>query len=167
MLRPRPRTGPGPGNLEKFVRYTQSWMRPGAEDDGGRFRVWETELGPPSHSIPPLLLFKAAQRIGAEAGGRVSARLFEAYFAENLDITDRSTMREIWGQSGLDVSAFDTIDDPALLQEILDEHNDAVERGVTGVPAIELDGTDAIITGAHPRALYRRWIDRTVERRKG
>jgi len=35
------------------------------------------------------------------------------------------------------------------------------------VPAIMLEGNDIAITGAHPRALYRRWIDRTIVARNG
>jgi predicted DsbA family dithiol-disulfide isomerase len=149
------------------VRYTNSWMRPQAEEDGGTFRVWQTDFGPPSHSIPPLVLYKAAERIGRSAAVQVSERLYKAYFTDNLDITDPATMLEIWRESGLDEAAFEAVDDPALLQEVLNQHNDAVQRGVTGVPAIMLDGTDAVITGAHPRALYRRWIERTLERGRG
>lgn len=149
------------------MRYTNSWMRPQAEEDGGTFRVWQTGLGPPSHSIPPLVLYKAAERIGRSAAAEVSDRLFKAYFTDNLDITDPATMLEIWRESGLDDTAYEGVEDPVLLQEVLDEHGDAVQRGVTGVPAIMLEGTDAVITGAHPRALYRRWIERTLERRGG
>jgi hypothetical protein len=33
---------------------TPAEVRPAAEPDGGTFRVWATEEGPPSHSVPPL-----------------------------------------------------------------------------------------------------------------
>jgi predicted DsbA family dithiol-disulfide isomerase len=161
LLRPQPRPG---RSLEKFKQYTRSWLRPGAEPDSGSFREWETEHGPPSHSIPPHLLVKAAKRVSGDAARDVSQRLFQAYFADNLDITDPETMREIWRAGGLDSDRLEAVDDPGLLQEVLDEHKDALERGLTGVPAIMLVGNDVPITGAHPRDLYRRWIDRSLER---
>ncbi len=170
LLRPHPRTPSGDreraaAGFEKFVRYTSSWARPAAEEDGGNFQTWQTEHGPPSHSIPPQLLAKAAARIDAEKGADLRERLFQAYFGDNLDITDSATMRVLWRESDLADGEFESMDDPALLQQVLDEHNEALALGANGVPAIMLMGTDAVITGAHPRALYRRWIDRTLERR--
>ncbi|MCP4038378.1 MAG: hypothetical protein GY733_15670 [bacterium] len=164
LLRPSPQPG---RSLEKFARYTQSWKRPGSEDDAGVFRPWETEHGPPSHSIPPHLLVKAARRCGGEAMARVAShKLFEAYFSENLDITDSETMKQIWTQCGLETADFERTSDDDLLQEVIEEHRTALEHGVTGVPAIMLEGNDVAITGAHPRALYRRWIDRTLAARQ-
>lgn len=143
-------------------------MRPAAEEDAGSFRVWETENGPPSHSVPPHLLVKAAKRCGGEAKARaVSERLFEAYFAENLDITETETMKTIWQECGLDPADYAHTADEDLLQEVLEEHREALKVGVNGVPAIMLVGTDVAITGAHPRTLYRRWIDRTIAEREG
>lgn len=170
LLRPHPRTNHedpkrSEAQLEKFVQYTKSWGRVGAEEDGGSFQTWQTGNGPPSHSIPPHLLAKAAARIDAEKGAAVRDRLFAAYFSENLDITDPGTMRAIWRECDLPDASFGDIEDPALLQEVLDQYKEALSLGANGVPAILLVGTDAVITGAHPRALYRRWIDRTLERR--
>ncbi len=164
LLRPDARPG---RDLEKFVRYTSSWMRPAAEDDSGTFRVWETEYGPPSHSVPPHLLVKAAARCGgADRAAAVSQRLFEGYFAENLDITHTETMKAIWDECGLDPADFVHTGDEDLLQEVLEQHREALKFGVNGVPAIMLEGNDVAITGAHPRPLYRRWIDRTIAARE-
>jgi predicted DsbA family dithiol-disulfide isomerase len=165
LLRPDPQSG---RSLEKFAKYTQSWLRPAAEEDSGNFRVWETQHGPPSHSIPPHLLTKAARRVGGDAKAKaVSERLFEAYFAENLDITTTETMQAIWKECGLDEADYVHTADDYLLQEVLEDHREAMKFGVNGVPAIMLVGTDVAITGAHPRALYRRWIDRTIAEREG
>jgi predicted DsbA family dithiol-disulfide isomerase len=164
LLRPNPQEG---RSLEEFVRYTESWRRPDAEEDAGDFRVWQTKNGPPSHSIPPHMMMKAARRLaGAEVAAKMSARLFAAYFTENLDITADATMKEIWQECGLDLALFEQTGDDALLQEILEEHRDAMKYGVTGVPAIMLVGTDVAVTGAHPRSVYRRWIDRTIAARE-
>ena len=99
LLRPRPRTRPA--DLEKFRAYTQSWLRPAADPDSGRFRVWQGDAGPPSHSVPPHLVAKAAAVLGDGAFQRMRDRLFEAYFSENRDITDDATLRALWREAEL------------------------------------------------------------------
>ncbi len=160
MLRPYPDKQRG---LEKFRRYTQSWMRPASEEDGGTFRVWEGDAGPPTHSIPPHLVAKAAASIHQDAFERVHERLLHAYFAESRDVTDPATLREIWEDAELDPAEFERAHDPALLKEVAQQHSAAIEAGVTGVPAVQLAGQDVVITGAHPRELYRRWARRALE----
>lgn len=163
MLRPRPNPD---ASLEKFVRYTRSWSRPASEPDGGTFRVWQTEFGPPTHSVPPHLAAKAARRVGAEAFRKMHARLLRAYFAENLDITDRSTLFSLWKECGLPEADFAAADDPALLEEVIREHNEALECGATGVPSVRVDGVDTAITGAQPLEFYERWITRLRAQRQ-
>jgi predicted DsbA family dithiol-disulfide isomerase len=92
-------------------------------------------------------------------------RLLRAYFSESRDITDRETLRSLWAEVGLPEDEFVRIDDPALLREVLAQHREAQEAGVTGVPAVQLAGNDAVIVGAHPLDLYRRWVERTRARR--
>ena len=159
LLRPRPdptRT------LEKFRAYTQSWLRPAADEDAATFRVWQTNEGPPSHSIPPHLVAKAAASLGSEAFDNMHERLLHAYFAENRDITNSDTLAVLWREAGLPQSEFARHADPTLLQQTLAEHNEAVEIGVTGVPAARVEGNEAIIVGAQPIELYRRWIERSL-----
>jgi len=96
----------------------------------------------------------------------VRERLFEAYFAENLDITDHETMQAIWRECGLEPADYHHTEDEDLLQQVLEEHREAMKYGVDGVPAVMLEGNDVPITGAHERELYRRWIDRTIAARE-
>jgi len=138
-------------------------MRPASEEDGGTFRVWEGDASPPTHSVPPHLVAKAAASISDGAFQRVHERLLHAYFAENRDITAAMTLSEIWKDAGLDPAEFKRSEDPALLREVSEQHNTAIEAGVTGVPAMQLEGQDVAITGAHPRELYRRWARRALE----
>jgi predicted DsbA family dithiol-disulfide isomerase len=163
LLRPEPSRK---RDLEKFRAYTRSWERPGAESDSGDFRVWSTELGPPSHSIPPHRLAKAAARLGEDAFRRVHEGLMRAYFHDNRDISEDATQRAIWQELGLPRAGFEAREDPAILNEILAEHQEALDRGATGVPAMQLEGNDAVIVGAHPLSLYRRWVERTLARRE-
>ena len=162
LLRPKPSPG---RDLERFRAYTRSWSRPGAEPDSGTFRVWQGGAGPPSHSIPPQLAAKAAASLGEASFRRMHERLLRAYFAESRDITDRETLRSLWAEVGLPEEEFARIDDPTLLREVLAQHREAQETGVTGVPAVQLAGNDAVIVGAHPLDLYRRWVERTRARR--
>jgi predicted DsbA family dithiol-disulfide isomerase len=157
LLRPRPSRG---RDLEKFRDYTRSWLRPAGEPDSGEFRVWQGDAGPPSHSIPPHLAAKAAARLGAGPFRRMHERLLRAYFAESRDVTDRDTLRALWEEADLPEGEFARVDDPALLRETLEQHREALETGVTGVPAVRLAGNAAVIVGAHPLSLYRRWVER-------
>ena len=50
---------------------------------------------------------------------------------------------------------------------MLAEHADALEQGVTGVPAARLEGQDAILVGALPLETYRRWLQRNLPREAG
>jgi predicted DsbA family dithiol-disulfide isomerase len=162
LLRPRPDPS---RTLEKFRTYTQSWLRPAADEDAPTFRVWQTDEGLPSHSVPPHLVAKAAAMLGADAFQRMHERLLQAYFAENRDITNTETLAALWREAGLPDSEFARYADPALLQQTLAEHNEAIEIGVTGVPAARMDGNDAIIVGAQPIELYRRWVSRALAER--
>jgi predicted DsbA family dithiol-disulfide isomerase len=159
LLRPEPSPD---RDLEKFREYTRSWMRPGGEEDGGSFRVWESDEGPPSHSVPPHLVAKAAARVSAEAFDRMHDRLLRAYFRENRDISRPETLRALWKELELPDEALARADDPDVLRQVIQEHNEALECGASGVPAVRLASNDAVITGAQPYALYKRWAERAL-----
>lgn len=160
LLRPAARAG---RDVERFRAYTQSWMRVGAEEDAGSFRVWEGDAGPPSHSVPAHRVAKAA----AEQGGfaALHGRLLHAYFAENRDISDEATLRDLWIEAGLPEAGVERAWEDDLLSAVLADHDAAREAGVTGVPAVQLAGNDAVIVGAQPLELYRRWVQRALDGR--
>lgn len=163
LLRPRPRAPGDPeGELLRFVRYTQSWLRPAAEPDAPSFRPWQTGEGPPSHSVPAQLAAKAARRLGRDAFDALHPRLLRAYFEQSRDVSSRATLAAVWAEAGLPADAFAAVDDPALLRATLAEHEDALEQGVTGVPAAKIAGQDALLVGALPLETYRRWIARNL-----
>jgi predicted DsbA family dithiol-disulfide isomerase len=147
LLRPQPdprRT------LEKFREYTRSWLRPAAEADSGTFRVWQGDAGPPSHSVPPHVVAKAAGSLGDDAFRLMHHRLFQAYFAESRDVTDADTLQALWHEAGLPDAELARVADPRWLEQTAAEHNEAVRLGVNGVPAVRVDGDDAFVTGAYP-----------------
>jgi predicted DsbA family dithiol-disulfide isomerase len=157
LLRPRPEPG---RDLERFMRYTQSWLRPAAEPDAPVFRVWESTEGPPTHSVPAHLAAKAAAALGPEAFAALHPRLLRAYFEQSRDISRAETLRELWSEAALPEAGFAACFAPELVERTLTEHNEAVSLGITGVPALRVAGTDAFVTGAQPLASYRRWIER-------
>jgi predicted DsbA family dithiol-disulfide isomerase len=163
LLRPEPARH---RDLEKFRAYTRSWLTPASEEESGDFQVWATDQGPPSHSVPPHLVAKAAAQVGAEAFERIHQRLLRAYFSESRDITDWNTLEELWRELDLPAEAFAVAHQSATLQSVLRQYRRARELGATGVPAIQLVGNEAVIVGAHPADLYRRWIDRSLARRE-
>jgi predicted DsbA family dithiol-disulfide isomerase len=171
LLRPHPRPEPQDEEeaalaLEKFRQYTKGWERIGSEPDAGEFRVWASDEGPPSHSIPAHLVAKAAARLGPEAFSKMHERLLRAYFVESRDVSREPVLRALWEEIGLERRAFDAHRDPAILEQVLADHDEAVSLGATGVPAVRLDGNEAVIVGAQPAELYRRWVERSLARRQ-
>ena len=163
LLRPTP--GAIPRDLAKFREYTKKWMTPAADADAPEFRVWQTEEGPPSHSVPPHLVAKAAAELGDDAFHAVHERILRAYFAENRDISRPEVLFELWRECGLDEAAFRRAGDRDLLDRVIAEHNEAVELGVNGVPAVRIEGNDAAAVGAQPVEVYRRWFEKMLAAR--
>lgn len=151
-------------DLEAFRAYTESWRRPAAEEDAGRFRTWRGDAGPPSHSVPPHLVAKAAAALGDEAFRLVHERLLRAYFEESRDISDDATLRALWDEVGLPPDAFARREDPALYRAVQAEHEEALRFGASGVPSLRAADGDAVVTGALPLATYRRFAERLRER---
>jgi len=161
LLRPSPEPG---RSLERFRDYTRSWLRPAAEPDAPVFHPWASDEGPPSHSIPAHAAAKAAASLGEDAFRGLHERLLRAYFAESRDITRRETLAALWRDCGLPDGALDPAFRPEMHASIAAEHQDAVARGVTGVPAVMMVGSDVPTLGALPYETYRRWIARALGR---
>ena len=123
-----------------------------------KFKVWSTEEGPPSHSVPPHLIAKVAAGIGEDAFEKIHNRLLSAYFTDNRDISDINVLKELWNELGLPSDVFETYHSPHILQAVATEHNTSLQNGVTGVPAIMLDGIPGALVGAQEEAVYRRMI---------
>lgn len=156
----RPYAEPKP--LEKFRRYTESWMRPAAQPDAGEFRVWATDEEPPSHSIPSAVAVKAAERQGALS--RYHRALMHAYFARNLNVSSRRVIDLVAQEADLDMVAFARdLEDPALAEQVVADHNEAVELGISGVPCVVLEGGFAM-PGSQERAVYRNVVHKLLSR---
>lgn len=159
LLRPEKRAG---RDLERFRRYTESWQVPASEPDAGAFRTWATDAPPPTHSVPPHCVAKAAARVSDEAFRAIHDRLLEAYFAENRDISDYGVLRELWDELGLPPEAFEIAREPEIEAQVHREFAEARDLGATGVPGLRRADNEIIIVGAQPEAIYRRWIEKSL-----
>lgn len=156
----RPYVEPKP--LEKFRRYTESWMRPAAQPDAGEFRVWATDEEPPSHSIPSAVAVKAAERQGALP--RYHRALMHAYFARNLNVSSRRVIEQLASECDLDMASFARdLEDPALAQQVIADHSEAVEMGISGVPCVVLEG-GFLMPGSQERAVYLNIVRKLLSR---
>lgn len=161
----RPHANPAGRDLAKFRSYTQSWLRVAEDEPRAPFQVWASDAGPPSHSVPPHVVAKAAAALGDEHGRRMRLRLFRAYFAESRDITDRTTLRALWREAQLPDDAFVSCDDPEHARRVLADHEEAQALGANGVPAMRLADQDFVLVGAQPEAVVLRWLRRAIETR--
>ena len=165
LLRPVPRPAPETEDErlrihEKFARYARSWERPAAEEDAYPFRPWSGEHDPPTHSVPAHRLAKAARALGDEAFRAVHDGLFRAYFQEGRDVSCEVALAAVWERAGLPAEALALAWAVETEQAVRAEHRDAVAAGVTGVPSVQLVGNDAVVLGAQPVPLLRRWVER-------
>jgi predicted DsbA family dithiol-disulfide isomerase len=158
LLRPEPQHR----SLESFVRYTESWRRPAAEEPGATFTVWASGAAPPSHSVPPAVAAKVAATFGRDAFDAYRRALMHAYFADNRTISDRDVLVDIAAATGLDAGEFtarwrDRAVD--LARAVTDGHVEATDRGIYAVPGLLVDD-EFVLTGALPLAGYRRVVER-------
>src|SRR5262249_61586793 len=107
---------------------------------------------------------KAAAALGPDAFERMHARLLAAYFGENRDITDLTTLILLWTEVGLPATEFARAGDQALVEAVVREHNEAVRLGMNGVPAVRMVGNDVPLMGALPLESYRRWVEGALAR---
>lgn len=159
LLRPVAKTN---RDRDRFRTYTESWMRPAAEEDSGPFRIWSSDAPPPTHSVPPHHAAKAALRVSREAFTAMHDRLMTAYFAENRDISDFDELALLWRELQLPDDAFAPVGSEELDREVWADFDGARALGATGVPGLMRTDNEIIIVGAQPEAVYRRWFEKSL-----
>jgi len=163
LLRPEPTTP----NQEKFVAYTQSWLRPAEAEPLATFRPWATNNPQPESSIPAQVAAKLVAAYAPQYAEAYHRRLLEAYFGENRTISDGEVLAALAVEVGLDSGQFfENLREhqAALTHQVIAEHNSAIESGVTAVPTMVLD--DILpIQGAQDFESYKTWITKLRDRR--
>ena len=152
--------------LSQFKEYTKlSWELPRNEEPSINFRPWSSDEGPPSHSIPPHLMAKTAERLGMIAFEQVHDYMFHAFYTNSRDITSLQVLKEIWGELDLPLEAFEEIHNPIILNIVMEQHKEALIHDTTGVPAVRIEsGLHSVIVCAEPEENYRRLIQSMLEK---
>ena len=164
MLRTEPKTT----SRDKFVHYTNSWQRCAEAEPQAAFTTpWASEADGPSSSLPAQVAWKAASTFGDDAKEKMKQALMHAYFVDNRNISDEGELIDIAVSIGLDRDEFITIlaeQSRPLAMAVIDEHNDAINNGITAVPTVLVDGM-LPIPGAQEFSVYERMIERMIARR--
>ncbi|MBT5139289.1 MAG: hypothetical protein HOH36_01265 [Acidimicrobiaceae bacterium] len=161
------RTEPKASDQAKFVKYTESWLRPAATEPDAKFQVWATDNLGPTSSIPAQVAAKVMDGFAPESADAFHWRLLEAYFSENRTISDWSVLGDLAAEIGVDRSGFLAMvneQQQVAAQMVIDEHNSAIENGVTAVPTIVLDNA-LPIPGAQELESYEIWINKLLAKR--
>lgn len=154
---------------EKFVAYTESWLRPASVEPAATFNVWSTDDKQPISSVPAHVAAKSLALIEPEAADAFHHRLLSAYFTENRTISDWAVLSDLAADVGLDRDEFLSLTaerEKALAEEVIDEHNDAIQQGITAVPTMVIDEV-LPVQGAQEVDTISRWIERLIDRRLG
>lgn len=148
--------------MEKFTKYTTSWERPASLEEKTSFTSpWTGEHEPPSHSVPPAIAGKIAETYGPEIFHRFHQLLLEAYFTHNRTVSDVDVLADIAEQAGIDANEFrQKLEEghESLFEAVANDHNEAMESGVSGVPAVIVDDK-YLVGGAVDVDHYRRVIE--------
>lgn len=163
------RTEPKARSLEKFVEYTHSWQRPASTEPLTNYTTpWASGDEPPTSSLPAQVAWKVAKLFGADAQDRYHQALLVAYFTDNRTISDPEVLGDIAEECDLNRDEFAAAlaeHGNRLAQEVIDEHNAAIQREIGAVPTV-LIGDVFPIPGAQELDTYVRYIERYIEKRE-
>ena len=151
----------------RFVEYTKSWQRPAALEPEAVFRVWASDDLGPSGSMGAQVAAKVMDDFAPGSADAFHWRLLEAYFSENRTISDPEVLADLAAEVGEDRAGFaEALRQgwPAAAGQVIDEHNEAWEAGITAVPTVLIDGV-LPIAGAQEVDSYVTWIDRLLAKR--
>ncbi len=161
LLRPEPAPEADLGAVRsRFGRY----RRLAREEPRCAFQPWRGERPPRAWSLPAQVVHRAAREraAGPADAFRLAGVLFRATFAESLDVAEETVLRGLWQRAGLSGADFPDLADAALQGAVRAEHREALELGVTGVPAVRPAGLDFALVGAQPEVTWRRLIERQL-----
>ena len=90
-----------------------------------------------SWSLAPLRATVVAAEQGSERAFALAA--FRKVFVESRSLSEAGTLRDAAAEAGLDPDELlDAIERPEVKQRLKDQTNAAVERGITGIPTVEI-----------------------------
>lgn len=149
--------------------YTQGWSRMGEMEPRARFVPWASDDDPPSSSLPAQVAHKVVQANWPDAAREMHDRLMTAYFTQNRTISDWGVLADIAAEAGVDRDEFLAVlaeQRQAVARQVIDEHNAAIEQGITAVPTVVINEV-LPVPGAQDSESYIAWIERLLERQAG
>ena len=133
-----------------------------------RFEPWAADKPYISSSLPALEAAKCAAAQGPQAFESYHRALFRAIFVESIDVSDYSQLTALAAREGLDAERFKRdLDGGQQKVAVIGEHLEMVmEHGEApaGLPLVLIEGREPIV-GAAPADLYRRILERAIEKR--
>jgi 2-hydroxychromene-2-carboxylate isomerase len=98
--------------------------------------------GPPAHPFNPLLALRAASAVDDDdAQRRLMVALMDAAWAEGRDLERREVVSDVAARVGLDgAHLLERAGDPVIKQRLRERTEDAIARGVFGVPSFVIEG---------------------------
>jgi predicted DsbA family dithiol-disulfide isomerase len=110
------------------------------------------------------LLRWALVAAGPEAQTRLKLALFDAYFQQRRDVSDRTVLLDVAADVGLNRAAAEAaLDDETLAQEVRQEELEARGAEINAVPAMIINGR-YLIPGAQEPETYANVLRKAVER---
>ncbi len=117
----------------------------------------------PSSSVPAQVVAAAVQEEHPDRLEAVEDQLFGAMFRDLRDISEPVELRAAARAAGVPETLVDrALADPRLRERVFAEHQEALDAGVTGIPALVVPGY-APVTGAIPLDMLRRAFAEVVD----
>jgi predicted DsbA family dithiol-disulfide isomerase len=127
-------------DVEKAGRIRPQWrffslsQNHAAHDGAAQPPVWQRD--PLAKGLPAFLAATAARAQGEEAGNRFRLALQRARHEDHLPVDDQATHRLVAERAGLELPRWELDLQAANFEVLAREHQEAVRRGVFGVPTI-------------------------------
>lgn len=121
----------GPAEVVPKRLHTYRFCRWWAERRGVAFKL------PPAHPFNPLGVLRLA--VARDNDPETIRAIFDFIWAEGRDPNDPGNWRELLGRLGMEAGDRPTAD-PAVKRRLREYTEEAVSRGVFGVPSLEVDG---------------------------
>lgn len=160
------RTEPKHTSREKFVRYTQGWTTMAELEPRARFTPWASEAEPPTSSLPAQVAHKVVAANWPDHDKAMHDALLQAYFTDNRTISDWEVLADIAAEVGIDRDTYLAMvaeQRQSMAQQVIDEHNEAINQGITAVPTVLINQV-LPVPGAQESESYIAWIERLLER---
>ena len=128
--------------------------------EGIDFRYASTRY---TNTFDALRLTKYAQEQGKD---EIIVKLFDAYFTQNLELSDHNVLKKIAAECGLDEKeTVDVLANGNYAKEVRADEEEAMERGIHGVPYFLINGKYTA-SGAQPTEVLKEAIEKILAEEK-